>query len=101
MEINRTDKTLTISQNTGITFSVAFFLMIAGALISGASWVTTTQARIENTIASVKDNRAEINALKAQSNEQQIQLTEINAKTSSIDANVLELKEWIKDRENQ
>lgn len=92
MTFDKDKGTLTISQNTGITFSIAFLLMIAGALITAAAWVTTTQSRIDSTIASVKENRADINTLKASDTSNQIKFTEIQTQLKGIGVTQEELK---------
>lgn len=92
MNYNHEDKTLTISQNTGITFSVAFFLMVAGAIVTGAVWVNTTQTRIDNAVASIKENRADINILKTSDTSNQIKFTEIQTQLKGIGVTQEELK---------
>lgn len=92
MNYNHEEKTLTISQNTGITFSVAFFLMVAGAIVTGAVWVNTTQTRIDNAVASIKENRADINTLKTSDTSNQIKFTEIQTQLKGIGVTQEELK---------
>lgn len=96
MEINKTSKTITISQNTGITMSLAFMIMIAGALITGVSWINTTQNRIDNLTISVQGQRVEINQLKTDSTNSQIKFTEIQTQLKSIDTTLLEIKDKLK-----
>lgn len=92
MNYSHEDKTLTISQNTGITFSVAFFLMVAGAIATGAVWVNATQTRVDNAIASIKENRAKIDRLEASDTSNQIKFTEIQTQLKGIGVTQEELK---------
>lgn len=96
MEINRTAKTLTISQNTGITFSVAFLIMLAGALITGTTWISSMQSRTEALEKSSIESKADIAKLKNESTQTQIKFTEIQTQLKSIDTTLLEIKEKLK-----
>lgn len=92
MTYNKEEKTLTISQNTGITFSVAFFLMVAGAISTGAVWVNNTQSRLDGAVASIKENREEITKLKTSDTSNQIKFTEIQTQLKGIGVTQEELK---------
>lgn len=97
IQYDREQKTFTITQNTGITFSLALLLMISGAVISATTWVTTTQSRMDNVIASVKENQEEINKLKATDTTNQIKFTEIQTELKNIVLGQDELKVLIKE----
>ena len=92
MNYNHEAKTLTISQNTGITFSVALLIALCSALIASAMWVTTTQNRMDSAILSIKENREEISKLKASDTSNQIQFTEIQAQLKGLGFSQDELK---------
>ena len=92
MNYNHEEKTLTISQNTGITFSVAFLLMIASALVACTLWVNTIQSRVDSSVLSIKENREEINKLKTSDTSNQIKFTEIQTELKGIGATQEELK---------
>lgn len=92
MEINRTEKTMTITQNTGIAFSVSFLLMLIGAVITGAVWVVGTQNRIDNAVSSINKNTEEIAKLKASDTSNQIKFTEIQTQLRSIGTSQDEMK---------
>lgn len=93
---DKEQKTFTITQSTGITFSLALLLMLAGAVISATTWVTTTQARIDNLGLSVKENRENITNLTKKSNDSDVKFVEIQTQLKSIDSNLLEIKAKLK-----
>lgn len=93
---DKEQKTFTITQSTGITFSLALLLMLAGAVISATTWVTTTQARIDNLALSVKENRENITNLTKKSNDSDVKFVEIQTQLKSIDSNLLEIKAKLK-----
>lgn len=95
---DKDQKTFTITQSTGVTFSLALLLMIGGAVVSATTWVTTTQSRMDNVIASVKDNSEEINKLKATDTTNQIKFTEIQTELKNIVLGQEELKVLIKEK---
>lgn len=90
---DKDQKTFTITQSTGVTFSLALLLMISGAVISATTWVTTTQSRMDNVIASVKENRENITGLIKRSNDSDVKFVEIQTQLKSIDVNIQRLIE--------
>jgi len=46
MEINKSSKTITITQNTGITISIALVVMFAGALFTLATYFADQRNRL-------------------------------------------------------
>ncbi len=93
MEINRTNKTITISQNTGVTFSVAFLIMVAGALVTGTTWVAGMDNRTRSIEEHTTTNTQDIGRLKSESTTNQVKFTEIQTQLKSIDATLVEIKE--------
>lgn len=89
---NKEEKTFTITQNTGVTVSIALLLMLAGAVISSTTWVNTTQSRIDSLAQSVRDNRANIAELTKKTNESDIKFVEIQTQLKSIDTTLFEIK---------
>lgn len=96
MEINKRDRTITISQNTGITVSVALAAMFAGAIFTVATWAADIRNRVTATELTSTDNTTEIIKLQGQYNESQIKLTEIQTQLKSIDTTLLEIKERVR-----
>lgn len=90
---DKEQKTFTITQSTGVTFSLALLLMIGGAVVSATTWVTTTQSRMDNVIASVKENRENITDLIKRSNDSDVKFVEIQTQLKSIDVNIQRLIE--------
>lgn len=90
---DKEQKTFTITQSTGVTFSLALLLMIGGAVVSATTWVTTTQSRMDNVIASVKENRKNITDLIKRSNDSDVKFVEIQTQLKSIDVNIQRLIE--------
>lgn len=89
---NKEEKTFTITQNTGVTVSIALLLMLAGAVISSTTWVNTTQSRIDSLAQSVRDNRANIAELTKKTNESDVKFVEIQTQLKSIDTTLFEIK---------
>ena len=96
MEINREKKTVTITQNTGITLSVALVVMLAGGLFTIATWVADQRNRLTITEGTVLNIRADVTKLQAESTDSRIKYTEIQTQLKSIDATLLEIKERLK-----
>ena len=96
MEINRAEKTIKITQNTGIAFSVSFLLLLAGALATATMWVANMQNRVEAISSSVKESRSDIDQLKSESTITQIKFTEIQTQLKSIDATLVEIKDALR-----
>ncbi len=96
IQYNKEEKTFTITQNTGVTVSIALLVMLAGAVMSGTTWVNTTQSRIDSLAQSVKENRANIAELTKKTNESDVKFVEIQTQLKSIDTTLLEIKAAIK-----
>lgn len=96
MKLDHETKTITISQNTGITFSVAFLLMVAGALISGAVWVANTQSHIDEVTRQVEVTRQDVEQLKSDTNDAKVKYAEIQTQLKSIDATLIEIKQAVR-----
>lgn len=96
IQYDKEQKTFTITQSTGITFSLALLLMLASAVVSATTWVTTTQGRIDNLALSVKENRENITNLTKKANDSDVKFVEIQTQLKSIDANLLEIKDKLK-----
>lgn len=93
MEVNRTKKTITISQNTGITVSIALVLMFAGAIFTVATWTTDVRNITQRNKTDIVDLRNDVTQLKVDSTTSQVKFTEIQTQLKSIDATLLEIKE--------
>lgn len=89
-------KTYTISQSTGIKISITFALMLAGALVSGVTWVNMTQNHISELTESVSSNRAMIDKLQSENNEAKLKYTEIATQLRNIDATLVEIKQKLR-----
>ena len=96
IQYNKEEKTFTITQNTGVTVSIALLLMLAGAVISSTTWVNTTQSRIDALTQSVRENRSSITELTKKTNESDLKFVEIQTQLKSIDVTLLEIKAAVK-----
>ena len=93
MEVNKKTKTITVSQNTGITVSITLIIMFAGALITGTTWLTDMRNRTSNLELAQTRHGDDINILKAESVNSQIKFTEIQTQLKAIEALLIELKD--------
>ena len=89
-------KTYTISQSTGIKVSITFALMVAGALVSGVTWINMTQNNINELTAQTADNAARINKLQDDTNEAKLKYTEIATQLRNIDTTLVEIKQKLR-----
>lgn len=96
MKIDKELKTITISQNTGITFSLALLIMLGGALITATTWVSNTASQVHALEAKSNTQQSDIDALKAESVTTQVKLTEIQTQLKGIDVSLVEIKESLK-----
>ncbi len=92
IQYDKQQKTFTITQNTGVTVSIALLLMLAGGVVSATTWVNTTQSRIDNVVAAAKENRENITGLIKKSNDSDVKFVEIQTQLKSIDSTLLEIK---------
>lgn len=93
MEINRENKTITITQNTGITVSIALILMFAGAIFTTATWVADMRNRVSALENTTNTQSTYITKLQADSTTSQVKFTEIQTQLKSIDTTLVEIKE--------
>lgn len=96
MEINRKDKTLTISQNTGVTVSLALVIMFSGAVFTGATWLADVRNRISNIELTDAQQQTDISRLKSESTTNQVKFSEIQTQLKSIDSTLVEIKDRLK-----
>lgn len=86
-------KTITIKQNTAISFSVAMILMIAGALISA----TTIFVELRNQVTVNKiDNQnqaADINVLKNENTLVKVELAKVQSQLTAIESHLIDIKQ--------
>lgn len=93
MDHSKKSKTITVSQNTGITISVTLVIMFSGALFTGATWIADMRNRTANLELVQTRHNNDINALKSDSVNSQIKFTEIQTQLKGIEALLIELKE--------
>lgn len=93
---NKQEKTFTITQNTGVTVSIALLIMFAGAVISATTWVTTTQSRIDGITKSVQESREQISDISKRTTSGELKFVEIQTQLRGIDAALLEIKQAVK-----
>lgn len=96
MNIDREQKTLTISQGTGITVSVTLVLMFAGAIFTGATWLSEMRNRTSNLELTSERLNADVSKLNTESTTNQVKFTEIQTQLKSIDTTLLEIKERLR-----
>lgn len=93
MKYDKDQKTITLSQNTGITVSVALLTMFAGAIFTIATWSTDMRrSTIQNT-QDITTIQADIIELRADSIDGRVKLTEIQTQLKNIDLSLIEIKE--------
>lgn len=93
IQYDKDQKTFTITQGTGVTLSLTLLIMLVTAAGSIATWVSTTQSRIDNLASSVKENRENITDLIKRSNDSDVKFVEIQTQLKSIDVNIQRLIE--------
>ena len=89
-------KTYTISQSTGVKISITFALMLAGALVSGVTWINMTQNNINELNSAVTSNTIKIDKLQSDNNEAKLKYTEIATQLRNIDATLVEIKQRLR-----
>lgn len=77
---------ITLTKNTYITLSLSLVIMIGGALVTATSWFVTLQNQVTM-------NSSDITDLKTDNVTAKVQLAEIKSQLSSIDSNILDIKQ--------
>lgn len=93
MEANDKNKTLTIKQSTGVTFSLIMLVMFAGAIATVFTWTADMRNRVTNAEGMVTILRADIVKLQNEGTDTKVKFTEIQTQLKSIDATLLDIKE--------
>lgn len=93
MEFNKDSRTITISQNTGITVSVALMVMFAGAVFTVATWSTDVRRSTIDNTQSITDIKADVAKLQIESVDSRVKFSEIQTQLKSIDLSLVEIKE--------
>lgn len=96
MEINKQNKTITITQNTGITISIALVIMLTGALFTLATYFADQRNRLTIVESAQVSLRGDITKLQTESTDSRIKYTEIQTQLKSIDTTLLEIKEKLR-----
>lgn len=94
MEINRKDKTLTISQNTGITVSITLVIMFAGAVFTLATTFTDFRAKISTSEQNIVQIKSDIINLQNDNVNSKVEFSKIQTQLSSIETTLIEIKEF-------
>lgn len=92
MAYNRASKTLTIKRNTAINTSVAFLLMVAGALITATITFQNLRNQVYVNLQSINDLKASSSELQTDNIDAKVEFSKIQEQLKSIDANILEVK---------
>lgn len=92
MKLDRERKTITISQNTGITVSVMLMIMFTGAVATATTWVATTENRVSAVEERSSSNKNDINKLKTENTNALVKFTEIQSQLKSMDITLTEIK---------
>lgn len=89
-------KTITISQNTGITISVAFSLMIAGFLVTSVTFMNGLINRTTNLEIATSQHQTDIKTLQDDDAAAKITEAKLETRLTSIDTTLLEIKERLR-----
>lgn len=98
MKYDKATKTITISQNTGITFSVALLIMFSGAVFTVATWVGDTRHATQDNTRDISSLKDDVTKLKGSDTETKVKLTEIQTQLKAIDTSLIEIKNSVKDK---
>lgn len=99
MAYNRASKTLTIKRNTAINTSVAFLLMVAGALITATITFQNLRNQVYVNLQSINDLKASSSELQTDNIDAKVEFSKIQEQLKSIDANILEVKAQLAKQE--
>ncbi len=98
MKYDKATKTITISQNTGITISLAILIMLCGAVFTIATWVGDTRHSTQDNTRDIVVIKDDVAKLKGSDTETKVKLTEIQTQLRSIDTSLVEIKDSVKDK---
>lgn len=93
--MDKDKKTITITQNTGITLSVTFLIMLLGVTISTVTWFNLVNSQIKMLDNRTSDNASDILKLKTESTATQIKFSEIQAQLKNIEATLSDIKQRV------
>lgn len=98
MRYDKDHKTITISQNTGITVSIALLIMFAGAVFTIATWTTDVRRTSLQNSTDITNLQADVVKLQAENIDARVKLTEIQTQLKNIDLSLIEIKEAVRSR---
>ena len=84
---------LTITKNTGITFSVAFLVGVGSFIWTSSQQVSEVRTQIEQNVQQIEDLKDSVSELETEGVTTQLKLTEIQTQLRGIDATLLEIKQ--------
>lgn len=93
MKYDKTSKTITLSQNTGITVTVTLAFMFAGACFTIATWVGDTRHNTATNTQDIGNLKSDVTKLQSENIDTKVKLTEIQTQLKSIDISLIEIKE--------
>lgn len=96
VSVDREQKTITISQNTGITISVALGLMIAGVLVTSVTFMNGLINRTTNLEIATSQHQTDIKTLQYDNAAAKITAAKLETRLTSIDTTLLEIKERLR-----
>lgn len=98
MKYDKETKTITLSQNTGVTISLMFLILIGGAIASASTWVSMVNSKVDFLEKVTGDNASNIMGLQADSNASKVKYAEIQTQLKSIDTTLIEIKQAMKEK---
>ena len=96
MKYDKDSKTITISQNTGVTLSITLIIMFAGAIFTVSTWVSDTRYNTAQNTRDITTVRADVVKLQTEGTDAKVKFTEIQTQLKGIDASLLEIKESLR-----
>lgn len=92
MNYDPDNKTITVHRNTGITLSLGVLVTLVASVISITSAYSRVLAQASEDSSNISTDSQRISKLENDNVDSKTQLSSINARLTSIDANILEIK---------
>lgn len=93
MHVDKQQKTVTIKQNTAINISLAFLLVIAGALMTATTAFVEMKNRVHTNERSIQALSDKTNRLDTETINARVEFSKIQTQLLNIETNIIEIKE--------
>lgn len=86
------NKTITITQKTGVTFSIAILIMVGGALITATITFQNLRNQVTENTTRIATNEHRLTVVESDGTSSKVQFAQIQEQLKGIDARLAEIQ---------